>query len=590
MEKHHTMDINFQVQSKWKVDIALAFAFEGDTFDDACHYLQVPAPWIGISPAWRDFSGKKDERCVLYGPPAMDISRAMIIGIGKAKVKKEESKKTKKNLDIIEPASSKVVTTKESTKSTGEFACACTGSKEESSIPTCTCVADKPDYERFSIVRNAFAKAICACRDMGLEHVGIDIVSLARMAGQCGYTKEDAAREITLAAHLALYSYDRFKEKSSEKAVEKASKKADKKEQKADKISKISFLLDDNFCTDELKEAVRLAEAEASGIYVARDLVNAPSNCMTPSLFADEAELVANNYKEFKISCQVLKQKDMEKENMGSLLAVGQGSDEEPRFVVLEYAPKKMEKSLKPIALVGKGVTFDSGGISLKPSAGMGDMKGDMSGAAAVLGTFETLGQLAKLGIAPVRKIVGIIPLVENMPSGKAIKPGDIVYSKKGKSIEILNTDAEGRLILVDALAYAEEKYDPEYLLDIATLTGACAIALGNGAAGVFSTKNCLAKLVQDKGEQYFERTWHLPLWDHLITGLKSNVADLANVGPREGGSLTAALFLKQFIDEERAWVHIDMAAADNGDDPVTPKGATGFGVRLLTDFAFTKF
>lgn len=579
MEKHQIIDINFQVQSKWKVDIALAFAFEGDTPDDACHYLQVPAPWIAISPAWRDFSGKKDERCLLYGPPAMDVSRAMIIGLGKALITAQEyqsKKEDKKNIDIIEPKN--IIHT---AKEKGEFACACTGSQNESTIPTCSCVESKPQYELFSNVRYAFAQALCACRDMGLEHIGIDLVSLGRMSAQFGYSKEEAAKELILASHLALYRYERFKEKSKEKSTKKNTD---------NKISKISFLLDDTYCSDALKNAVRYAEAEASGIFYARDLVNAPSNLATPTLFADNAELVANNYKEYNMSCHILKPKDMEKENMNSLLAVGQGSDEESRFVVLEYTPKNLSKSTKPIALVGKGVTFDSGGISLKPSAGMADMKADMSGAAAVLGTFEALGQLAKLGIYPSHKIVGLIPLVENMPSGKAIKPGDIVYSKKGKSIEILNTDAEGRLILIDALTYAQEKYDPEYLLDIATLTGACAIALGEGAAGIFSTKDYLAKQIQNKGEQFFERTWHLPLWNHLISGLKSNVADLANVGPREGGTLTAALFLKQFIDEDRAWVHIDMAAADNADTPVNPKGATGFGVRLLTDFAFSQF
>ena len=515
------MEIFFQVQSKWKVDINLAFAWEDEGVDDACHFSQHCAPWLAISPAWRDFKGKKSERVVLYGPPAMEISRAMVIGLGKNKFL----------------------------------------------IPSKT-----PQYNDFLEVRNAFAKALCACRDMGLEHVGIDIVSLARVASTLGYTKEEAAREISLAAHLCLYSYTKFKQKP---------------EKEAPHIRKISFLLDDSFCSDELKDAVRYAEAEACGICLARNLANAPGNELTPQTFADEAEKVASDH---SIKCTVLNAEQIKSENMNALFAVGQGSACESRFVVLEYTPKNAKADTRPIALVGKGVTFDSGGISLKPGASMHEMKGDMSGAAAVLGTFETLGQLAKLGIFPSRKIVGIIPLAENMPDGKAIKPGDIIFSKKGKSIEIINTDAEGRLLLADALAYAEEKFNPEYILDIATLTGACAVALGNNAAGVFATDNSIAQHIQNMGDKFFERAWQLPLWNHLLPGLKSNVADLMNCGPREGGALTAAIFLKQFMDEDRNWVHIDMAAADNADDAITPKGATGYGVRLLTDFAFDSF
>ena len=532
------MEILFQIQSQWKVDIALAFAWEGEGVDEACYYSQRCAPWLGISPAWRDFGGKKNERAVLYGPPAMEISRVMVIGLGK----------------------NKAVKSAESTGSTTE--------SERSTAPEKAAIASPVDFVG---VRNAFAKALCACRDMGLEHVGIDIVSLCRVAGHLGYTKEEAAREISLAAHLALYSYTEFKEKPKTETP---------------KIRKISFLLDDTFCDDALKDAVRYAEAEASGICLARNLSNAPSNLLTPIHFAEEAEKVAKNH---GMKCTVLNKEEIENEGMGALIAVGQGSHQETRFVVIEYTPKneKNQKNERPIALVGKGVTFDTGGISLKPGAGMEEMKADMSGAGAVLGTFETLGQLAKLGIAPTRRIVGFLPLAENMPDGKAIKPGDIVYSKKGKSIEIINTDAEGRLILVDALAYAEEKFNPIRMLDIATLTGACAVALGNGAAGVFSTDDNIAKHIQKTGERYFERAWHLPLWDDLLDGLKSNVADIANSGPRVGGALTAALFLKQFIDADRTWVHIDMAAADNGEDAVTPKGATGYGVRILTDFSF---
>lgn len=502
------IDIEFQIQGQWKTDLLIAFALEGESFDDACHFSQGVAPWLTISPAWRDFKGKKDERTMLYGPPAMDINRAMVVGLGK-----------EKDLELED-------------------------------------------------IRFSFAKAVKACQDMGLENVGVDIVSMNRIALKLGLKKEEMAKELALAAKLALYAYTPYKKKAEE----------------ATKINKIFFLLDDDYCDDELRKAIRFVEAEACGIYLARDLANAPSNGMTPKLFADEAEKVAG-YHNFKIT--ILKKEEIEAENMHSYLAVAKGSYEEPHFVVLEYRPHTIEKDVKPIALVGKGITFDTGGICLKPAAGMEEMKGDMSGAAAVLGTFETLGRLGMLGIFPNRPIIGIMPLCENMPSGRSIKPGDVVFAKNGKSVEIINTDAEGRLILADALTYAEEKFDPEYLLDIATLTGACAVALGEGAAGVFCTKSDLAHKIHKRSNELFERTWLLPLWKHLGKELKSNVADVKNCGSRYGGSLTAALFLKEFVSDDRTWVHVDMAAADNADNAINPKGATGFGVRMLTDFSF---
>ncbi len=272
---------------------------------------------------------------------------------------------------------------------------------------------------------------------------------------------------------------------------------------------------------------------------------------------------------------------------MHAFLSVAQGSSKEPRFVVMEYYPHTVDKSLAPLALVGKGITFDSGGISLKPSAGMEEMKGDMSGAAAVLGTFETLGRLAMNGVYPTRPVIGLMPLCENMPGGSATKPGDIVFARSGKSVEIVNTDAEGRLILIDALSYAQDTYKPAYLVDIATLTGACAVALGEGAAGIFGSDSKLAQKVTDRSNALFERAWQLPIWKHLMKELKSNVADLKNSGSRLGGSLTAALFLKEFVNDEQAWVHIDMAAADNGENALNPKGATGYGVRTLVDLSF---
>lgn len=501
------LDIEFQIQGQWKTDLALAFALEGEGADDACHFTQTAAPWLSIAPQWRDFKGKKDERVLLYGPPAMDISRCMVLGLGELKDLTMED------------------------------------------------------------LRMAFGKAVLACQDLGLEHIGIDIVSMARIGAKLGISKDDFAKELALCAKLALYSYTAFRKKSDKP-----------------RLRKLFFLLDDDFCSDSLKQAVRYAEAEAQGIYLARNLANAPANAMTPSDFADMAENVAKYH---NFACKILDKDAAKAENMNAFLAVAKGSEQAPRFVILEYRPHGAAENADPVVLVGKGITFDSGGISLKPSAGMEEMKGDMSGAAAVLGTFETLGRLAMNGIFPSRPVIGLMPLCENLPGGSATKPGDIVFAKTGKSVEIINTDAEGRLILIDALAYAEEHYKPFRLLDIATLTGACAVALGEGAAGVFSTDCKLAQKVVERSNALFERTWQLPVWKHLAKELKSNVADLKNCGSRYGGSLTAALFLKEFVSDGTDWVHIDMAAADNADNALNPKGATGFGVRTLTDFCF---
>ncbi|MBO4316674.1 MAG: aminopeptidase, partial [Mailhella sp.] len=218
--------------------------------------------------------------------------------------------------------------------------------------------------------------------------------------------------------------------------------------------------------------------------------------------------------------------------------------------------------------------------------AGMEEMKSDMSGAAAVLGVFEALDVLARSGIRPKRTVIGILACAENMPGGSAVKPGDVVRAKNGKTIEIVNTDAEGRLVLADALAYAAEKFSPGLMIDIATLTGACLTTLGTGSAGLFTDDDALAKRILGISETVFERTWRLPMWDDLFKGLESTVADMANSGPKAGGSIRAAVFLKQFVPERTTWAHLDIAAADIADTPVNPKGTTGFGVRTLLALA----
>jgi len=314
-----------------------------------------------------------------------------------------------------------------------------------------------------------------------------------------------------------------------------------------------------------LQAAAAQGAAIGAGVALARDLGNLPSNLCTPTYLAEEAQRLGKRH---KLNVTVLDRRQMEKLGMGALLAVTRGSAEPARFIVLEYngAPKKH----KPVVLVGKGITFDTGGISLKPAGDMDEMKYDMSG------TFEAVAGM-KLPV----NLVGLVPTCENMPSGTAVKPGDIVTSMSGQTIEILNTDAEGRLILCDALTYAE-RYDPAAVIDIATLTGACVIALGHVATGLFSNRDALAAELVAAGEAAWDRVWHMPLWDDYQEQLKSPFADMANIGGRPAGSVTAACFLSRYA-RKYPWAHLDIAgtAWKSGRD----KGSTGRPVALLTRF-----
>ena len=309
--------------------------------------------------------------------------------------------------------------------------------------------------------------------------------------------------------------------------------------------------------------------AIAHGMDLTRDLGNLPSNICTPSHLAEQAQALA---KELDFKCEVLERAQLEELNMGSFLSVTSGSEQPPKLIVLEY--NGAGKKQKPLVLVGKGITFDTGGISLKPPADMDHMKFDMCGAASVLGTLRAVAELkAKVNL------VGIVPACENMPNGRATKPGDIVKSMSGQTIEVLNTDAEGRLILCDALTYAE-RYEPAAVVDIATLTGAMVIALGNVACGVFSNSDALSRALINAGEEAYDRGWPMPLWDDYQEGLNSNFADFANVAGRAGGSITAACFLSKFT-KKYDWAHLDIAgvAWKEGKE----KGATGRPVPLLT-------
>jgi leucyl aminopeptidase len=310
--------------------------------------------------------------------------------------------------------------------------------------------------------------------------------------------------------------------------------------------------------------------AIAHGMDLARDLGNLPGNVCTPKYLADTALALAQEFPDLKVT--VLERKDMEALGMGAFLSVTNGTEEPPRFIVIEYHGSARKQ--KPLVLVGKGITFDSGGISLKPAAEMDQMKFDMCGAASVMGTLRAVAELkAKLNV------VGLIAACENMPSGRATKPGDVVKTMSGQTIEILNTDAEGRLILADALTYAE-RYEPEAVVDIATLTGAMVIALGHVASGVFSNSETLARALIAAGDDAYDRGWQLPLWDDYQEELNSNFADFANVGSRAGGSITAACFLSRFA-KKFDWAHLDIAGVAWKDGK--KKGATGRPVPLLT-------
>ena len=323
-----------------------------------------------------------------------------------------------------------------------------------------------------------------------------------------------------------------------------------------------------------MQQGAKTGQVIAESTAMARDMVSSPPADMTPSIIAARARELS---RQFGLKVQVLERKQMEKLGMGALLGVASGSAQPPKFIILEY--RKGGK--KPfIALVGKTITFDSGGISIKPPEGMDKMKDDMSGGAAVLGAIRTAAAL-KLPL----NLVGLLPATENMPGGSAFKPGDILRTLSGQTIEVLNTDAEGRLILSDALTYAC-RYKPAVIVDIATLTGACRVALGQEATGMVGTDDALKQAIRAAGEKTGERVWEMPLWDGYYELIRSDIADMKNTGGRDGGVITAAALLSRFV-ERYPWVHLDIAATawTEKDRPYTPKGATGIGMRLLTQF-----
>lgn len=325
----------------------------------------------------------------------------------------------------------------------------------------------------------------------------------------------------------------------------------------------------------EAKKAMKTTDAIADGVILARDLVNEPANILGPLEFADRAKAL----EKLGVEIEILTEKDMKKLGMGALLAVGQGSVRPPRLVVMQWKGAKADA--QPVAFVGKGVVFDTGGISIKPAGGMEEMKGDMGGAAAVTGLICALaGRKAKVNA------IGIIGLVENMPDGNAYRPGDVVTSMSGQTIEVLNTDAEGRLVLSDALHYCNDRFKPKLMVNLATLTGAIGVALGAHHAGLFSNDDALAAALTDAGQKTAEKLWRMPLGKDYDKMIDSKVADMKNTGGRYAGSITAAQFLKRFVGET-AWAHLDIAftAINAPSNDINQSWASGFGVRLLDAF-----
>jgi leucyl aminopeptidase len=324
----------------------------------------------------------------------------------------------------------------------------------------------------------------------------------------------------------------------------------------------------------DVKKLTAQAKAMAEAVKTARDLGNMPSNVLTPTELAVQAEEVC---KRVGVKCTVYGKREIVRMKMGGLIAVNRGSIEEPRFVVMEYAPRRARKH---VALVGKGITFDSGGISIKPAERMEEMKFDMCGAAAVIGIMEAVARLE----LPV-KVTGIFATTDNLPSGSAYKPGEIITMMNGKTVEIVNTDAEGRMILGDALHYASE-LKPDHIIDYATLTGACVVALGSEAAGLFSIDDELAQKLIESGERVGERLWRLPAWDEYKDLIRSEWADMKNSGGRWGGAITAAVFLKEFVNCP-SWAHLDIAGTAYAESETAreARGATGAGVRVTIDF-----
>ena len=404
-------------------------------------------------------------------------------------------------------------------------------------------------------LRGVFSKATQKIRDLNITQVAVSLDF-----GKLDFPAGETAQAAVEGAMLGLYLFTPYKTLEEDKKGE---------------ITEFTIVEGRSGMLEDVEKGAKTAEIISRAVYCARDLVSTPPNDMTPTILAGRAGDVA---KEGNLKFEALDETAMKKLGMNALLGVSKGSAEEAKLIILEY--NGGSKNDRPIVLVGKGVTFDSGGISIKPSERMDEMKSDMSGGAAVIGTIKAAAEL-KIPL----NVVGIIPATENLPGGKAYKPGDVLKSMSGITIEIKNTDAEGRLILADALTFAG-KYKPEAIIDLATLTGACVVALGDYLTGMLGTDSELKEEIRSASDTTGETVWELPLWHEYDELIKSDVADIQNIGGRAGGTITAALLLKRFTGDY-PWVHLDIAgpALLLKDKPYIPKGASGVGVRLLVQF-----
>jgi leucyl aminopeptidase len=381
--------------------------------------------------------------------------------------------------------------------------------------------------------------------------------AISYLAYGTGLDVETAARQSVEVGRAAIYRFDELKSRTDPPS----------------KLGRLGVGLPKGADLASARRGIKIGTAIANGVDLARNLGNRPPNVCTPSHLADAAREIAKTHANMQV--KVLTETDMKRLGMGALLSVTQGSEEPPRLIVLHYRGAGAKDA--PIALCGKGVTFDTGGISLKPPPKMDEMKFDMCGAASVLGTVAALGELQ-----PECNVVAVVPACENMPSGRATRPGDIVKSLSGQTIEVINTDAEGRMILCDAMTYVRQQYNPRCLIDVATLTGACVIALGGVYTGLFSNNDELANALLASGERSLDVAWRMPVHDDYGESLRSNFADFANAGSRDGGASVAANFLARFV-EETPWAHLDIAGVAWRAN--SQKGATGRPVPLLVDY-----
>lgn len=406
-----------------------------------------------------------------------------------------------------------------------------------------------------------------------MEHLGGRIVAQLLSSGEksisivvdefedCALKPYDMAAHIAIGASLRTYRFDKYR--TTEKDDAKPS------------LERLTVL---SRSSGRAETLYRSHADVIDGVFFTRDLVSEPANILTPAAFADRLSRLSD----YGLTVTTFGPEDMLSMGMGSLMGVAQGSDNPPRLVVMEYRGPGTSKKSKPVCFVGKGVTFDTGGISLKPPGGMEDMKWDMGGAGIVSGTM--------LGLAKRKAnahVVGIVGLVENMPSSKAQRPGDVVTSMDGQTIEVINTDAEGRLVLADAMHYAQVTYKPKLIVDLATLTGAIIVALGHEHGGLFSNNDALADALLDAGKTTGDKLWRMPIGPAYDAQINSQIADMKNVGGRDAGSITAAQFLQRFIKDGLPWAHLDVAGMvwSKADSPLFAKGATGYGVRLLDQF-----